>query len=172
MEIKQIDSKTLKKWLENNEAMLIDVREASENENSRIKGSKLIPLAQICCEKLPEIKNKKLVIHCQMGGRSAKACQKLLTQDSEIEVYNLAGGISDWIKQGFDIEKSKKNCLPINQQTQLTIGIGVLLGVALGYLVNPKFFLLSGFFGAGLIFAGLSGTCTLATLLTKMPWNK
>jgi hypothetical protein len=55
---------------------------------------------------------------------------------------------------------------------QLTIGLGVFVGSILGYLVSPVFFLLSGFFGAGLMFAGLSGYCGLAILMTKMPWNK
>jgi hypothetical protein len=47
-----------------------------------------------------------------------------------------------------------------------------LIGSVLGYFVSPKFFLLSGFFGAGLTFAGLSGTCGLAIFMAKMPWNK
>lgn len=55
---------------------------------------------------------------------------------------------------------------------QLTIGLGVFVGSILGYLVSPVFFLLSGFFGAGLVFAGLSGYCGLAILMAKMPWNK
>jgi hypothetical protein len=62
--------------------------------------------------------------------------------------------------------------LSIDQQTQLVIGCGVFLGSLLGYFISVKFFLLSGFFGAGLIYAGLSGTCTLAMLIAKMPWNQ
>ncbi|EPM2252573.1 YgaP-like transmembrane domain, partial [Escherichia coli] len=34
------------------------------------------------------------------------------------------------------------------------------------------FFLLSGFVGAGLLFAGISGFCGMARLLDKMPWNQ
>ena len=43
--------------------------------------------------------------------------------------------------------------------------IALLLGVALGYLLNPALFLLSGCVGAGLLFAGLSGWCGMALLL-------
>jgi hypothetical protein len=62
--------------------------------------------------------------------------------------------------------------LPLDRQVQLTIGLGVLIGSLLAYFVNPMFFLLTGFFGAGLTFAGLSGTCGLAMVMAKMPWNQ
>jgi rhodanese-related sulfurtransferase len=58
MTIKNIDAKTLKKWLDNNEAILIDVREPAEHSANRIEGAKSIPLAQICKKILPEYKNK------------------------------------------------------------------------------------------------------------------
>jgi rhodanese-related sulfurtransferase len=61
---------------------------------------------------------------------------------------------------------------PLMQQVQIVAGSLVLLGVVLGYLLNPAFFLLSGFVGAGLLFAGLSGWCGMALLLAKMPWNR
>jgi hypothetical protein len=48
----------------------------------------------------------------------------------------------------------------------------VLTGVALGVLVNPWFLAVAAFFGAGLTFAGTTGTCGLALVLMKMPWNR
>ena len=48
----------------------------------------------------------------------------------------------------------------------------MLLGVILGFAVSPWFFGLSAFVGAGLTFAGLSGTCAMANLLALMPWNR
>jgi hypothetical protein len=55
---------------------------------------------------------------------------------------------------------------------QLIAGTMVLAGVALGALVSPWFLVLAAFFGAGLTFAGATGTCGLALLLMKMPWNR
>lgn len=46
-----------------------------------------------------------------------------------------------------------------------------LLGVILGYTVHGGFFLISGFVGAGLMLAGITGFCGMARLLEKMPWN-
>jgi hypothetical protein len=43
--------------------------------------------------------------------------------------------------------------------------------VLLGWLVNPVFFGLSGFVGAGLIFAGITDFCGMGLLLARMPWN-
>ena len=48
----------------------------------------------------------------------------------------------------------------------------VLAGILLGIWVAPAFLALSGFVGAGLMFAGLSGWCGMAKLLGLMPWNR
>jgi hypothetical protein len=42
----------------------------------------------------------------------------------------------------------------------------------LGALVHPGFYALSGFIGAGLVFAGVTDTCGMGLLLARMPWNK
>jgi rhodanese-related sulfurtransferase len=172
MSVKNIDAKTLKKWLENNEAILIDVREPAEHEAEKIYGSNLLPLANVCKSSLPGYENKKLVLHCRGGKRSLSACQKLISEDPNLEIYNLEGGISAWNAEGCEIKTSGKFFLSLDRQVQLAIGLGVLIGSVLGYFASPNFFLLSGFFGAGLIFAGLSGYCGLAILMAKMPWNK
>jgi hypothetical protein len=54
------------------------------------------------------------------------------------------------------------------------IGAGalVLTGVILGFLLNPAFFALSGFIGAGLVFAGVTDWCGMGLLLAKAPWNR
>jgi hypothetical protein len=39
-------------------------------------------------------------------------------------------------------------------------------------LVNPAFYALSAFVGAGLTFAGATGWCGMAMLLKTMPWNR
>ena len=105
--MKNVDVKTLKNWLANKEVILIDVREIAENENQRIADAILIPLAEITKEKLPDIKNKKLVIHCQGGKRSLNACQKLIAENIGCEIYNLEGGINAWCAAGFDVISTK-----------------------------------------------------------------
>jgi hypothetical protein len=48
----------------------------------------------------------------------------------------------------------------------------VVAGTLLGAFVHPAWLLLSGFVGAGLVFAGITNTCGLALLLARMPWNQ
>lgn len=172
MAIKTINANTLKSWLDNGEAILVDVREPAEYAAERIPGAKLLPLAKISKAALPEIANKKLVVHCKAGKRGSAACEKLLAEAPEIEIYNLEGGISSWTAAGFDVKSSDKFFLPLDRQLQLTIGTSVLIGTILGYTLNPAFYLVPGFLGLGLINAGLTGWCGMALLLAKMPWNQ
>jgi len=172
MTIKNIDAKTLKNWLDNDQAILIDVREPAEHRSQNISHAKLIPLNQISKEKLPEIGNKKLVIHCQAGKRSLMACQKLLNENLGVEIYNLEGGINSWCSSGCDASVKSNNFLPLDRQVQLVIGILIIFSTLLGFFIDQNFLILTAIIGAGLIFAGLSGICMLANLIAKMPWNK
>ena len=104
MTIKTIDAKTLKKWLENDEAIVVDVRQKAEHNAQKILKSTLIPLAEICHNLLPNCANKKLVLHCHSGKRSMSACQKLIAENSDCEVYNLEGGIVAWNALGYETQ--------------------------------------------------------------------
>lgn len=172
MPIKTVDAATLKRWIDRGEAAVIDVREPAEHAAENISGATLVPLGGVSKSKLPEVKGKKLVIHCRSGKRSMSACEKLLAEDPNLEVYNLEGGISAWAGAGHAVKTSGKFFLPLDRQVQLTIGLCVIIGSLLTYFVNPLFAIMTGFFGAGLSFAGLSGYCGLAMLMAKMPWNQ
>lgn len=96
MSVTNIDCATLKKWLKNDEAVLIDVRELTEYQESKIDQAHLIPLGEISINSLPDFKNKKLVLHCRSGKRSFNGCNKLLEENPKLEIYNLEGGIIAW----------------------------------------------------------------------------
>jgi len=80
---------------------ILDVREPQEFQICRIPGSVLIPLGQVG-SKVDEIaaaaEGRPIVVHCKMGGRSAKAVQ-LLRQRGIERAKNLKGGILAWIDQ-------------------------------------------------------------------------
>jgi len=172
MAIRTVDTATLKKWMNNGEAVIVDVREPAEHAAENIAGAESLPLSGISKQSLPETNGRKLVLHCRSGKRSMSACEKLLAEDPNLEVYSLEGGISAWSATGHLVESSGKFFLPLDRQVQLTIGLGVLAGSVLAYVVNPIFLLLTGFFGAGLTVAGLTGFCGLAMVMAKMPWNQ
>lgn len=96
MVMKQVDAETVKNWIANDEVVLIDVREEDEYEKENIPQAILIPLARISLRTLPDSTGKKLVIHCHSGRRSAVACEKLIHQGWDEEIYNLEGGILGW----------------------------------------------------------------------------
>ena len=74
---------------------LIDVREPHEWDIARIPGARLIPLGSVI-EALPTLDSARdIVVHCKVGGRSAKAVQQLQASGFR-KVWNLAGGITRW----------------------------------------------------------------------------
>ncbi|MBM3738651.1 MAG: molybdopterin-synthase adenylyltransferase MoeB [Acidobacteria bacterium] len=92
----EIDVVELKAKLDRGDRfLLLDVREPHEFQIGRIPGSVLIPLGQLP-GRVGEINpGDDIVIHCKMGGRSAKACDLLRAQGFK-RVTNVKGGILAW----------------------------------------------------------------------------
>ena len=152
-------------------ALLVDIREQDEHAREHIPGSRLIPLSRISTG-LPQTgEAKKVIFHCRSGGRTQAAIDHLRPVDAE-EVYILDGGLMAWKAAGFATVIDKRKPIEIMRQVQIAAGSLVMLGVLLGWLVHPGFYALSGFVGAGLTFAGVTGFCGMARLLAVMPWNR
>jgi adenylyltransferase/sulfurtransferase len=92
----EIDVTELKQKLDRGDQfVLLDVREPHEYKIAKIPGSKLVPLGEIP-NRLGEFdRNAEIVVHCKMGGRSAKACG-ILRQAGFANVRNVVGGITAW----------------------------------------------------------------------------
>ena len=82
------------------------------------------------------------------------------------------GGIEAWKKAGLPVAFDTKQPIEIMRQVQIAAGGMALAGAILGFIVHPGFYAISGAVGAGLLFAGLSGSCAMASLLRLMPWNR
>lgn len=82
------------------------------------------------------------------------------------------GGLAALRAAGLTLTEDKRAPMPIMRQVQITAGSLVVLGAALGALVDPRFHALSAFVGAGLVFAGIMGLCPMANFLALMPWNR
>lgn len=169
--MKNITPLDLKNKLENDQAILVDVREPAEFRAEHIPNAYLMPQSEVSISKLP-VKNKTIVFICRSGIRSSSVCQKFVTNHPEIDAYSLSGGINAWRDAGYDIVTSSHKIMPLERQIQLAAGLLVLSGVIAGALINPIAYLLSGFVGCGLTFAGLTGWCGMGRLLAKMPWNQ
>lgn len=160
------------KWIESNQATLVDVREDFEHATERIAGAQHFPLSCFAPGELRrQSGDKRIVFHCRTGKRSSDAARRF--QSGDEPVFHLAGGIEAWKAAGLKTERLALGPrIDVMRQTQITIGALVLTGVLLGAFVSPWFLLLSGFMGAGLMFAGASGTCGMALMLAKVPWNR
>ncbi|MGI9542032.1 MAG: molybdopterin-synthase adenylyltransferase MoeB [Cyclobacteriaceae bacterium] len=91
--VKEISVNQLEQWQNQNEDFqLIDVREPYEYEIANLKGD-LIPLAEIEAAVDKIASDKKVVVHCRSGVRSAKAIVQLEAKYGFNNLYNLAGGI-------------------------------------------------------------------------------
>lgn len=95
--MKTITANELRAWINNGEDFqLIDVREPFEFNEKNINGE-LIPLNEIPARFEEITKDKKVVVHCKAGVRSANAIQYLQEVHGYDNLYNLEGGIMAWI---------------------------------------------------------------------------
>jgi molybdopterin/thiamine biosynthesis adenylyltransferase/rhodanese-related sulfurtransferase/molybdopterin converting factor small subunit len=95
----EITSIELKQRMDRGDALkIVDVREPNEYQINRIPGSELIPLGDIPKRYAELNKGDEIVVHCKMGGRSAKAAD-FLRSVGFTRVLNLKGGILDWVEK-------------------------------------------------------------------------
>jgi adenylyltransferase/sulfurtransferase len=95
--MEEITATELKQRLDQgDDIQIIDVREPHEYEIGQIPNSKLIPLGQVL-NRMNEIDSgRETVVHCKMGGRSAKAIEALQRSGFPGHLINLKGGITAW----------------------------------------------------------------------------
>ena len=99
----EADAAQVRHWLDDGEAILVDVREVSEFENERIPGALLMPLSFFEAEAFPRIPGMKVVLHCAIGKRSAAAGKQLLKAGFS-EAISLKGGLAAWKEAGYAID--------------------------------------------------------------------
>ena len=97
--MKEVTVKELKTMMDNKESFqLIDVREPHEKEIAEI-GGELIPMGELMSGLEKISRDKKVVVHCRSGKRSASVILALETQHGFTNLYNLKGGILAYIEE-------------------------------------------------------------------------
>jgi adenylyltransferase/sulfurtransferase len=93
----EITATELKQRLDSGDDLqIIDVREANELQIAKIPDTVHIPLGQVL-NRMSEIDpNRETVVHCKMGGRSARAIAALKQAGFSGNLFNLKGGITAW----------------------------------------------------------------------------
>ncbi len=168
---KYIIASELQKLCAEKKAIIIDIREREEYDREHIVNARSISLTELSKESIGKcLEGEMIVFHCQLGNRTNQAQDELANLGFN-DVRILDGGINAWKKIKGEMIVNIKSPLPIMRQVQIIVGFMVVLGVVLSYLITPYFNLLSAFFGAGLLFAGISGHCGMAHVLMKLPYN-
>ncbi len=170
-QLPDIDPKTVADRLKTGDIILVDIRDPDEHAREHIAGAISLPLAGLKDAKLNIPGDGKVVFHCKTGMRTTSNCDAL-AQHVPGAAFVLEGGIDGWKKAGLPVRRDAKASLEINRQVQITAGGLALTGAVLAQFVHPGFIWLSGFIGAGLLFAGLSGWCGMGLFLARMPWNR
>ena len=81
---------------------VVDVREPYEREAGHIAGTRHIELANLPSEAATLDRERPVIFYCRVGNRSAMATEAF--RASGFTAYNLAGGITEWVRQGRPIE--------------------------------------------------------------------
>lgn len=152
-------------------AVMVDIRGADEYAREHIADAKHMPMEQLSSQGMPHNEANAVIFHCNSGNRTVMN-SGVLDNCASCEVYILEGGLDGWKKAGLPVVRDAKQPLELQRQVQIGAGLMILLGVILGTTVAPAWYALSGFVGAGLIMAGITGFCGLARMLLVMPWNK
>lgn len=154
-------------------SVLIDVRTPKEYEEVHIPESRNIPLPDLH-KFLDELKilshERPLTLLCRTQNR-VKIAYDYLTNNGVSNCRILEGGITEWVKSGKPVIRGRKG-ISLEGQVRAIAGSLVVLGVALGVIVNVWFLLIPALVGIGLIHAGLTDSCLMAMLLSKLPMNR
>jgi glyoxylase-like metal-dependent hydrolase (beta-lactamase superfamily II)/rhodanese-related sulfurtransferase len=150
---------------------VIDVRTGMEFETEHVEGSRHIPVDQVKsrAQEVMAVAAPRMIM-CQSGRRAEQAAETL----SAMGIGGLSvieGGMNAFSPAGGDTVKGKQH-MSLERQVRIIAGFIVVLGCALAWYVNPYCILISAFVGCGLMFAGITGTCGMALVLAKMPWNR
>lgn len=171
--MKNIRPEEAYEWLQNGEAILIDVREPDEFSAEHIVYASSVPLSGVeqSVKNMVLPGNVKIIMQCLKGKRGEQACCVMGRCDGR-EYYNIDGGIDAWKAAGLPVIGKTGPRFPIMRQVQMIVGGLILLLILMGLAGLTFGFILAGLFAGALAFAGLTGWCGLAMLLRHMPWNK
>lgn len=155
------------------ECLWIDVRTPAEFREIHIPGSRNVPLGDLD-RFLPELKanagGKHIGLVCASGKRASLAFEQLAKAGID-NCWVLEGGVTAWAGSGGEVNRGRK-AISLERQVRIVAGSSIVLGSVLGAFVHPWFFALSAFFGAGLVYSGVTDTCGMAFLLAKLPFNR
>lgn len=150
---------------------ILDVRTGAEYETLHIPGSYNVPLDTLG-EHVRDLASVEhpVVLVCQSGGRATQAHQRLNEAGKET-LHILEGGMAAWEASGGDVVRGNTDRWAMDRQVRLVAGSLALAGVAASTVI-PGAVWIAGAVAAGLTYSAVSNTCTMAAVLSKLPYNR
>src|SRR5688572_10822338 len=148
---------------------LLDVRTPGEYESAHIRGAYNVPLDTLG-EHGDDIRTHvetPVVLICQSGTRARRA-EEALRRAGMPNLHVLDGGVNGWVAGAQQVVRGRER-ISLERQVRIAAGALAASGGLLALLVNPLFALLSAFVGSGLVFAGVTDTCAMGMLLSRLP---
>jgi rhodanese-related sulfurtransferase len=151
---------------------LLDVRTPGEFEAAHIPGAYNVPLDTLH-EHADEIRlavEEPVILICQSGGRARKAEEALRSAGMD-QLHVLAGGVNGWVAAGHPVVRGTPR-MSLERQVRILAGSLVAGGSLAAILVWPMAVIVPLLIGSGLVFAGMTDTCTMGMLLARLPYNR
>jgi rhodanese-related sulfurtransferase len=176
VKIATLSAVELQKRLVNGEApAVVDVRTPVEFDEVHAVAAVNVPLDRVSAGTLAAAGcaecGQPVYLLCRSGQRATKAAEKLLACGYAQPVV-VTGGTQAWIEAGLPVTRGESKVISLERQVRIAAGALVFTGALLAWFVHPNFVWLSGFVGAGLVFAGMTDFCGMGLLIAKMPWNR
>jgi rhodanese-related sulfurtransferase len=153
----------------NGDYPLIDVRDFDEYEAFHVQGATNIPMPRLIKQASQWDTDTPLTLICYKGVRATEAATEL-EKAGFTNLKVVQGGTKACEKDNLSVVRGRKR-LPVMRQVQLTVGSMILCGL-IGSLFYTPAIVLCWIGGLGLIMAGITGLCPLASLIAKTPWNR
>jgi rhodanese-related sulfurtransferase len=176
MNVQNISAHDFLKSHAQNSLHVVDLRTPLECRGEALAGCRELPVQDLNGETFAQLSqdidaNASIYLLCQSGQRATIAVDKLKGKTAR-QLVIIEGGLNALKSAGANLISSDKKVIGLERQVRIAAGFLVLVGVLLGFSVNTAFFGLSGFVGAGLMFAGITNTCAMGMLIARMPWNQ
>jgi rhodanese-related sulfurtransferase len=157
---------------------LIDVRTPAEFGEVHVDFARNVPLDRLDPKQIATDhggRSGPIYFVCRSGGRSKTACEKMIAA-GVADVVSVDGGTTACDAAGLPVVRGKK-AMSLERQVRIAAGALVAIGAALAAFGPDPLWKsigagLAGFVGCGLVFAGITDTCGMAMLISRMPWNQ
>lgn len=167
-----IDAAELRRLMaEDPNVRILDVRTGAEFETVHIPGSYNVPLDTLA-EHVSDLADTShpVVLVCQSGGRAGKAHGHLSGAGREA-LHILEGGMNGWQAAGGETVRGTVERWAMDRQVRLVAGAMALVAILASTVFAPAKWL-AGAVAGGLFYSAVSDTCAMATVLSKLPYNR